>query len=37
MNPSPADLLLKTEHSSDESRGLAADLLKTYGWKLATA
>ena len=37
MTPSFAELLSKTEHGSVVSRGLAADLLKTHGWKLATA
>ncbi len=36
MTPS-SDLLSKIERSSDISRGLAADLLKIYGWKLAAA
>ena len=37
MNPPPSDMLSKLEHSSDIYRGLAADLLKTRGWRLATA
>ncbi len=37
MTPSPTKLLSKLEHGSDISRGLAADLLKTHGLKLATA
>ncbi len=37
MIPFSADLLSKTERSSHIARGLLADLLKTYNWKLATA
>ena len=37
MNQPPASLLSNTEHSRYISRGLTADLLKTHGWKLATA
>jgi nicotinamide-nucleotide amidase len=37
VNPLPSESLSKPEHNSDISRGLAADLLKTHGWKLATA
>ena len=37
MNQPSITLLFNTEHSSHNYRGLAADLLKTHGWKLATA
>ncbi len=37
MTPSPNDSLLNAERTSHIARGLAADLLKTFGWKLATA
>nr|WP_295773692.1 CinA family protein [Rhodoferax sp.] len=37
MNPPSSGLLLNSERDTDIARGLAADLLKIRGWKLATA
>ena len=37
MNPSPTDLLSDAERTSHIARGLVANLLRTRGWKLATA
>jgi len=37
VNPTDSDTLLNTERTTLVSRGLAADLLKAKGWKLATA